>query len=86
MWVARVALLLLHGSVRTALLDASYDVLLAGLWTFAVRAQSAGDLTDARHLSPQPWYLDRGCGGLAGDDGSVCRRGRASFATAVVCM
>ncbi|KAK5653250.1 hypothetical protein OQA88_9149 [Cercophora sp. LCS_1] len=83
-WVVRVALP--HGDVSMRLLGAFYDVLLAGLWTFAVNAQSASDLTDARHLSPLPWYLDKSCAELAGYDRSVCRRGRASFAMAVVCM
>lgn len=52
----------------------------------AVGAQSSSDLTDRQHLSPRPWYLERSCSGLRGQDGVVCIRGKAEFAVAVACM
>ncbi|KAK4097133.1 hypothetical protein N658DRAFT_479468 [Parathielavia hyrcaniae] len=63
-----------------------YSVLMSGFWMFCVSAQASSDLTDPQHLSPRPWYLERSCAELSGQDGSVCRQGKAAFGTAVVCM
>jgi hypothetical protein len=83
-WATRAALAC--SGVSLPVVGAFYDVLLSGLWTFGVNAQTASDLTDPRHLSPRPWYLERSCAGLYGQDGATCRQGKTSFAVAVICM
>jgi hypothetical protein len=82
--VTRVALAC--SGVSLLLVGAFYDLLLSGLWTLGVNAQNTSDLTDTRHLSPRPWYLERSFAGLYGQDGAMCRQGKTSFAVVVICM
>lgn len=83
-WMTRVALA--FSGANMTLVGALYDLLLSGLWTFGVNAQRSGDLTDAEHLSPNPWYLEKSCAAFSGREAAACRQGKASFTVAVVCM
>ena len=85
LWMARMALFRC-GIVGLPWIGAVYDLILSGLWTYAVKAQSSSDLTDTQHLSVQPWYLEHSCAEISGDDGALCGHGKACFTVAVVCM
>ncbi|KAH8886039.1 hypothetical protein GQ53DRAFT_613188, partial [Thozetella sp. PMI_491] len=49
-----------------------YDICLSGLWTYSATAQTSGDMTDTRHLSPQPWYMEKSCAAVDGEGRSSC--------------
>ncbi|KAK0622779.1 hypothetical protein B0T14DRAFT_564199 [Immersiella caudata] len=83
-WMTRMVLF--QCSIGPPWIGATYDLILSGLWTYGVKAQSSSDLTDTQHLSEQPWYLQQSCADISGDDGVLCGHGRACFSVAVVCM
>ena len=83
-WTTR--LVLFYANISPLWIGAVYDLMLSGLWMYGIKAQSSSDLTDREHLSPQPWYLERSCAELSGQDGVECGRGKTSFAVALVCM
>ncbi|KAF1994331.1 hypothetical protein P154DRAFT_527127 [Amniculicola lignicola CBS 123094] len=41
--------------------NALYDAILAALWAYSGISQNSGDFSDPEHLSPKPWFLERGC-------------------------
>ena len=70
------------------LLSALIHAALVILWIFSVYAQSASDMTDAKH--PQrgaPWYITKNCS-VAFDKNNVhhCRQAKAAFAVSVILL
>jgi hypothetical protein len=81
-FVTRVALVCFQlGSVK---LDTLYNILLSGLWTYLLHAQSSGDLTDVDHPSPRPWYNERGCSDVEGHDRKICVLAKVLFAYTMI--
>lgn len=67
-------------------IDVLYDGLLAALWYYNVASQSSPDLTDPKHLSMRPWYLDRSCSVVSGHAEGACIVAKATFYLAVCSM
>ncbi|KAH8847073.1 hypothetical protein MCOR07_009174 [Pyricularia oryzae] len=67
-------------------IDVLYDGLLAALWYYNVASQSSADLTDPKHLSARPWYLDRSCSVVSGHAEGACMVAKATFYLAVCSM
>lgn len=79
--LARVVLRF-YDAASTAV-DILYDVLLAILWYYNVASQSSADLTDSKHLSTRPWYLEKSCDVVSGRAEVACNAAKATFYLAV---
>lgn len=83
-WLARFTLL--YFGATMARINAVYDVLLAGLWTYAVVAQSSGDLSDPEHPCSRPWYLEKSCTQVGSQNRGACVVAKVSFFLALLAM
>lgn len=77
---------LLYFRVSFVSINALYDVALSILWAYSASSQLSSDLTDPKHLSPRPWYLERSCAAVGSDNSCDCTFGRLLFAFAITCL
>ncbi|KAF4976659.1 hypothetical protein FZEAL_6708 [Fusarium zealandicum] len=61
-----------------------YDVLLLSLWTVSLTSQTSGDLSDPKHPSSHPWYLNQGCSAAWDKNKGYCRVAQASLLVSVL--
>ncbi|KAI1335635.1 hypothetical protein F5Y15DRAFT_397314 [Xylariaceae sp. FL0016] len=82
--LARVTLLAF--GTLTWLANPIYDMLLLGLWTYSVYAQSSPDFSEKDHPSIRPWYLERGCSVVHGAVWDACVFTKVCYSFSIVSM
>ncbi|KAH6652504.1 hypothetical protein BKA67DRAFT_536242 [Truncatella angustata] len=84
--VCLTRLVLIFFELYWVIIETFYDMLLTALWCYSVSAQSSADLTDSKHPSYYPWYLQRRCCEVNKQYFQACTIARVSFWLSVVLM